>query len=99
MCPWIASLPEHVHLPLFHYSRADLEACQDEDVIREALSIRESAQAVYEVQESLLLMADRVQHSCLLQVQAFLKRRKATSLPSPDVRGQTASCKTFIGTS
>ena len=49
MCPWIASLPEHVHLPLFHYSHADLEACQDEDVIREALSIRESAQAVYEV--------------------------------------------------
>jgi hypothetical protein len=50
MCPWIASLPEHVHLPLFYYSHADLEACQDEDIIREALSIRESAQAVYEVQ-------------------------------------------------
>ena len=69
MCPWIASLPEHVHLPLFSYSNADLEACQDEDVIREALSIRESAQAVYEVQGSPLLMADRVQQPCLLHAQ------------------------------
>ncbi len=49
MCAWIAYLPEHVHLPLFHYSHADLKACQDEDIIREALSIRKSAQAVYEV--------------------------------------------------
>jgi len=52
MCPWIASLPEHVQLPLFHYSEADLEACQDENVIREALSIRSSAEAVYEVHGS-----------------------------------------------
>ena len=49
MCPWIASLPDHVHLPLFHYSEAELEACQDASLVREALSIRESAKAVYEV--------------------------------------------------
>lgn len=73
MCPWIASLPEHVHLPLFYYSHTDLEACQDEDVIREALSIRQSAQAVYEVQGSPLLMADRAQQSCLLHVQRIFQ--------------------------
>ena len=49
MCPWIGSLPENVHLPLFQYSEADLEACQDVEVIREAKSIRESAQSVYQV--------------------------------------------------
>ena len=49
MCPWIASLPEHVHLPLFHYSEAELKACEDADLVREALSIRESAESVYEV--------------------------------------------------
>ena len=49
MCPWIESLPEEVPLPLFQYSEADLEACQDTEVIREAKCIRESAQAVYQV--------------------------------------------------
>ena len=49
MCPWIESLPEEVHLPLFQYSVADLEACQDPEVIREAKCIRESAQSVYRV--------------------------------------------------
>lgn len=49
MCPWIESLPEEVHLPLFQYSEADLEACQDLEVIREARCIRESALSVYQV--------------------------------------------------
>lgn len=49
MRPWIASLPQHVNLPMFYASVADLEACEDADLIREALSIRESAEAVYEV--------------------------------------------------
>ncbi|CAL5228629.1 g11795 [Coccomyxa viridis] len=48
MRPWIASLPQHVNLPMFYASVADLEACEDADLIREALSIRESAEAVYE---------------------------------------------------
>ena len=52
MCPWIASLPQHVHLPLFHYTEAELEACGDAGLVREALSIRESAEAVYEVHSS-----------------------------------------------
>ena len=52
MCPWIHSLPEEVHLPLFQYSEADLEACQDPEVIREAKCIRESAQSVYPVRSS-----------------------------------------------
>ena len=49
MCPWLASLPQHVQLPVFYSSVADLEACEDPDLIREALAIRESAEAVYEV--------------------------------------------------
>ena len=34
---------------MFYASVADLEACEDADLIREAVSIRESAEAVYEV--------------------------------------------------
>ena len=34
---------------MFYASVADLEACEDANLIREALSIRESAEAVYEV--------------------------------------------------
>ena len=49
MCPWIASLPQHVQLPVFYSSVADLETCEDPNLIREALAIRESAEAVYEV--------------------------------------------------
>ena len=49
MCLWIGSLPEEVQLPLFQYSEADLEACQDSEVIREAMCIRESALSVYQV--------------------------------------------------
>lgn len=34
---------------MFSASLADLEACEDSELIKEALAIRESAEAVYEV--------------------------------------------------
>lgn len=72
MCPWIASLPRNVRLPLFHYSEADLEACQDPDMIREALSIRQSAQAVCEVLSSFLTLHACKKAPALAMQHAFL---------------------------
>ena len=49
MCSWVASLPQHVHLPFLYFSDADLEACQDAEVISEAAAINDSVRATYEV--------------------------------------------------
>lgn len=49
LCPWIEALPKHVHLPFLYFSDADVAACQDADVIREAAAIRSNAEATFEV--------------------------------------------------
>ncbi|BDA45282.1 hypothetical protein COCOBI_07-0690 [Coccomyxa sp. Obi] len=54
MCHWVASLPQHVHLPFLYFSTADLEACQDAEVISEAAAISDSVEATFESQRERL---------------------------------------------
>ncbi|KAK9901334.1 hypothetical protein WJX75_007184 [Coccomyxa subellipsoidea] len=54
LCPWIASLPQHVHLPFLYFSQEDLTACQDEGLIREAGAIRDSAEATFQSEQDRL---------------------------------------------
>ena len=52
LCPWINSLPSLVPLPFLEYSETELEACQDQDAVQEANSIRSVLRACFVVRHS-----------------------------------------------
>ena len=51
---------------MFYASVADLEACEDADLVAEAMSIRESAEAVYEVRLLAPCSAEPASHTVTL---------------------------------